>query len=235
MSEQQTNETGVDAPAWMSQLSGDLQQSKDLTSFPAISDLGKAYLDAKGKLGEAVFLPKTDEDKAAFYAKLGRPESPEKYQLDKPTLPEGMAYDTEGEKVFRAEAHKLGVSQSQMAGLYAMYNARQQQAYEASLAARDASVKSAEAALKKEWGEEFKTNMELVNRLLKKHGGEELSAEFQQSALGVNPALFKAFASIGKLLVADDKTVNGDKGGAAPMKASGVMVYDQSPGMYEKS
>jgi hypothetical protein len=212
---EQTNETGAGAPAWMSQLSGDLLTNKDLTSFPTISDMGKAYLDAKGKLGEAVFLPKTDEEKAAFYTKLGRPENPDKYQLDKPTLPEGMAYDTEGEKAFRAEAHKLGISQSQMAGLYAMYNARQQQAYESAVSARDASVKSAEAALKKEWGEEFKTNMELVNRLLKKHGGEELSAEFQKTSMGVNPALFKAFASIGKSL-ADDKTVIGDKPKANP-------------------
>jgi len=226
MSEQQTNETGVDAPAWMSQLSGDLQQSKDLTSFPAISDLGKAYLDAKGKLGEAVFLPKTDEDKAAFFTKLGRPESPDKYQLDKPTLPEGMAYDTEGEKAFRAEAHKLGVSQSQMAGLYAMYNARQQQAFEASLAARDASVKEAEAFLKKEWAGDFDVNMKLANRVVEKFGGPDLVSALEKSPLGVNPALAKLFASIGKSL-ADDKTVIGDKTAAKdPQKIPATFTYE---------
>jgi hypothetical protein len=131
-----------------------------------------------------------------------------------------MAYDADGEKAFRAEAHKLGVSQSQMAGLYAMYNARQQQAYEASVVARDTAVKSAEASLKKEWAGDFDVNMKLANRVVEKFGGKELVAALEKSPLGVNPELAKLFASIGKSL-ADDKTVIGDKGGVASDKPNG--------------
>ena len=220
-----TTSVGEDAtkPGWAAQLSDDLKSNETLTRFQTISDLGKAFIDADGKLKNAVPVLKegaSDKERAEYFAKLGRPESPEKYNLERPKLPEGMQYDEAAEKHFRGEAHKLGLTQSQMAGLYAAYNALQTQGYDAAMKQSAENLKTADAALKAEWGDKHAVNLELAQRAVIWLGGQKLKDELDRTGLGNNPELAKAFASVG-LKMADDKTVIGDKGGVPSDKPTG--------------
>lgn len=210
-------------PAWVAQLSDDLKGNEAFTKFGTITDLGKAFLDADGKLKNAVALPRegaSDKERAEFYAKLGRPESPEKYTLARPNLPEGMQYDEDAEKFFRTEAHKLGLSQQQMAGLYAAYNGMQQKSFEASAKQSAEAQKAAEEALKTEWGDKYAANLETAYRAVIWLGGQKLKDELDRTGLGNNPELAKAFARVG-LEMSDDKTVVGDRGGSHSDKPIG--------------
>lgn len=216
MSEASTSTVDEGAkPAWMAQLSDDLKSNESLTRFQSISDLGKAFIDADGKLKNAVVLPRegaSDSERAEFYAKLGRPESPEKYQLQRPKLPEGMNYDEGTEKLFRAEAHKLCLTQEQMEGLYAVYNAVQQQAFEAAQKQSAENRKAVEESLRKEWDKKYDENLELARRAVIALGGQKLKDELDKSGLGDNPELAKVFAALGAKM-APDKLVFGDKVG----------------------
>jgi hypothetical protein len=84
---------------------------------------------------DKVPLPKegaTDEEWAAFYARLDRPEAPEKYEFGAfEGAPEGFSMDPEFEKAFRAEAHKLGLNKKQAAGMWGALQTRAAEQFKA--------------------------------------------------------------------------------------------------------
>ena len=223
-------------PAWAAQLSDDLKGNETLTRFQSISDLGKAFLDADGKLKNAVTLPRegaSDQEQAEFFSKLGRPESPDKYQLERPKLPEGMQYNEDKEKKYRSAAHGAGITDKQLKTLYGLFINDQISDYQAMMKQRDDDVKSAETALKTEWGDKYGENVELAFRAVIALGGQKLNDELSRLPIGNNPELVKVFAMLGAKL-APDKLVTGEKGGSSETKATGQFVYDKSPGMYKK-
>jgi hypothetical protein len=214
-------------PAWASQLVGDLQGNDVLTQFATISDLGKAHLDLVGKTKNSVTLPgegATEKELGDFYARLGRPESPDKYDLPRPKLPEGMSYDEGAEKSFRAMAHKLGLTSAQFKSMYDEYNRYQVAAFAAQSDANKKAVEAANASLKKDWGDQYDANMELTKRAIYWLGGDDLVQELGDFKIGNSPAMAKAFAKIGKLM-ADDSFHAGSGSGTPRSASSGVLNY----------
>ena len=61
-------------------------------------------------------------------------------------------------------------------------------------------MQTAEQELRQEWGQEYDVNMTLANRAIDQIGGEELINLFEQSGMGRNPIVVKAFAKIGKAI-----------------------------------
>lgn len=198
-------------PAWMAQLSDDLKANEGLTSFATISDLGKSYLDLKGKSEGSISVPgenATDEEKSSFYNALGRPESPDAYTFDRPKLPEGVTYDEEQEKSFRAYAHEQGLSQGQAKAMYDLYHQNVNKAYEEYASQVVKAKEEAETALKKEWGVQFNGNVERARRTLQTFADEATIQFFEVSRLGDNPVIVKLFSKIGEAL-SEDKLVDG--------------------------
>ena len=103
----------------------------------------------------------TPEDWSAFYAQIGRPETPEGYELP---LPEGD--DGAFAKQMAPVLHKHGVTAEQAKGLAADWNAivsaqvAEMDAADAAHAVAMNSKNTAEAAaLKNEWGQAHEANM----------------------------------------------------------------------------
>lgn len=108
---------------------GDIQDAElkgwlDNKGAKSVAELANSYRSLErvfgaDKAGRTVTIPKDDADETernAFLAKLGRPESPDKYEFD---LPE----DANKETVdwFRTAAHKHGLSSKQAKGFLADY------------------------------------------------------------------------------------------------------------------
>lgn len=76
-------------------------------------------------LGNAVRIPgknATEEEKAEFLNKLGRPETADKYEFVAPKdLPAELPYDGEKAAKFKAKAHELGLTQPQAAAIHDMF------------------------------------------------------------------------------------------------------------------
>lgn len=205
---------------WRSQLKGDLQGNEFFNQYQTVSDLGKWSLDAQGKLKDAetklnsaLFVPGDDakpEDVAAFYSKLGRPESPDKYDLKKPTYPDGIPYDEAGEKWFREAAHGLGLNGKQAQALFDKYHERVLGDLQAIETKRAEAKKTAEATLRGEWGDKYDENIALVGRALKKFGNDEFVQFVDQSGLGNNPMMLKVFHNIAAAM-SEDSLVTGEK------------------------
>lgn len=102
--------------------------------------------------GRGVVLPKDDTDAEGWnkvWAKLGRPEAPEGYGLDKAGLdPEAAGY-------FAKAMHELGVPARQATGLAAKYQEFAQQLVQKGEEAFATQAKQQLEALQREWGPGF--------------------------------------------------------------------------------
>lgn len=154
---------------------------------------------------EALTLPGKDatpEQWAAFYQKIGKPESVDGYEI-KPADGSDGSFEKEALPLF----HKANLTKEQAAVLHKGYNemrtnALAQIAQQEEAAAKAAEVKNtAEAAqLQQEWGDKHGENMEFAKRAVnqfipKEKAGDAIAA--LESVLGYS-ATIKLMNSIGK-------------------------------------
>jgi len=229
---------------WRAQLSEDLRDNEAFTGFEKIGDFANDYLTTKGsatelqgkldnsipKLGENA----TDEDRAAFFTALGRPETEDKYELTKPTdMPEGMPYSEDVEKGFKTAAHALGLSQTQMQGLFGWYMEGTAGAFKADAEARQTASDAGMEAIKKEHGDLYPEYVKTVDRAVQMFGGDEFKKFMDDSGMGNNPAIVKTFYNIGKAM-SEDTFVDGKFGGGdrkVGTDGKAVLEFPNSPNM----
>ena len=213
-----------DAPAWMAQLDKDLQGHERLTQFKTIGEMGRAFLDTEGKVKNAVVIPgenATDEERAAYYQKLGRPEKVEGYELKKPEkLPEGVPYSPEMIAAFSNLAFEAGLSKSQTAKIHDWYYGSVAKGAEMQKKADEKELQDSINSLKNEWkGDTYKTNEEIAIRGFKTFSKDVKDAEtlletakIGNVKLGNHPAFLKLFHKIGQAIMDDSAHSSGDKG-----------------------
>jgi len=135
------------------------EDEKLAEKFTSIGALAKSYRNLEQMLArqDRIAVPAegaSEEEVAAFYAKLGRPESPEGYELAVPEeLKEFEALRSEEEvKAFQKVAHEAGLTPKQAQAVAQMHYSQVQgalaQLEEAQTKARDEAV----AELAKGWG-----------------------------------------------------------------------------------
>jgi len=205
------NDPGNNQPTWMAQLPDDLKNHEVLTRFETIGDLGRNFIDLRGKTENAIQKlgeNATDEEKATFWNSIGRPESPEGYEFEKIQLPEGIPYDEEGELAFRKFAHEIGMTSQQAAGLHKWYADRLIAAHTELEKASKAIEEKAIEDHKKEWGAEYEANKVLAQRGYEKLGElagvkEEFMQFMTDSELRHNPLFLKVFLALGKAMSED--------------------------------
>ena len=177
---------------------------KDIKSFDDLAT--KAYNQAKmiGKDPNTLLeIPSNDDDKAltALYTKLGRPETADKYDI--PKLADGKDYSTD-DKAFQTAVlpilHDAGITQRQLTKIMPAWNALQAKAAEAVGAQTQASFKTADEALTKEWGaakaEKIATAQAAITFLASGEKGPKLGADLKAALETINPATGQAFGNM---------------------------------------
>jgi hypothetical protein len=157
-------------------------------------------------------LPEKPDDPgwSDVYARLGRPEKPEAYELP---VPDGHG-DPEFAKGIAEVMHKHGVPKGAAQALAQFNNdyvGRLVEAHERQLAEKSAAELS---QLKSEWGAKYDENAELSKRAAREFGVSEDQAKALEGALGT-AGMLKLFNSIGSKL-AEPKAFDaggGDGGG----------------------
>lgn len=216
---------GAAAFDWSGALGGDFDTFKPVIEGDKLADPKAAlaaYAGLKTKADGMVALPGADakpEDWDAVYTKLGRPETPDKYDLSGFEKPKEVPWDETAQTAMIGHLHKLGLNGAQLTGSLNAYK----QVLAGQHEARNAfAVKAAEeggAALQKEWGDKFKPNMDLANRAVKAVFGDTL-ADAKQVRLEDGrwlldvPELAKAFHMIGARM-AEPGGLPGGLGGAS--------------------
>ena len=173
------------------------------------ADLLAALRAADGK----VSLPtdkSTPEEIAAFFSKLGRPESADKYGF-------ALKNDENGEvaKALTPAMFEAGLTATQankMREALDGFTAAKQEAY---LKEQDAQIK----ALQQDWGADYEKNTELARQAIRKYGLSKEQVISMEAALGSN-ALMKLMFSIGST-IADPEL----KGAGSGARSGGAKSY----------
>lgn len=181
---------------------------RDIKNFDGLAD---SFINAQKMLGTSLGpMPKDDDAKGwdGVYAKLGRPESADKYAIGKKA--DGSDYN-DVDKAFQAKImpvlHQAGISQRQFDVIRPAIDA---------MAAEEAGSSTKRATeyataqldgLKKEWGTAFDDNLSNAQEAALHYGGKELVADLNLvkdgKATGDNALLLKVFAKMGAQLRED--------------------------------
>lgn len=178
-----------------------LQQIKDLPS------LAKSYIHAQSMVGaDKVVIPKADakpEDWGQVYDKLGRPKTPDAYELkDLENLPEG--YKKEGDtKAFKAYAHSLGLNAGQANNLYQFLQKVAVEHIETSKQETAAAIEAATTAAKAEWGKNYEVEVSRAKAAVKQFGGDEFAKYIDENGLGNDPRFLKFAHNVAKAMSED--------------------------------
>lgn len=210
---------GGGANTFLTSLPEDLRAEPSLATFKDPATLAKSYVEAQKLIGHArVAIPGDKASPAeweAFYNKIGRPETADKYETY-------VLKDDKGNVVYQPEEkeaadlkkffHSMGLTAKQ---------ARQMQEYSAKYFhenmtaaefARAQSAQQAQQALKQAWGDKFDQNVDTARATIKKFAGEdaeEILKFMDESGLGNNVPLVKLMAKIGESIMED----RGHRGG----------------------
>lgn len=213
--------------SWLSGLSEGnrkLAETKGWTAPESADKVLSSYAELERMQGESLRMPKPDaapDEWKNFYSKLGRPESPDKYEFKRPeNLPADIAYSDDLAKAAKPWMHEAGLNPKQAQQVhdkFVGYAAQQEQARKAAIV--QAVEQTHDDLIRDpEWGpkdsETFKTKYALADRALKKLG---LTEAYQKSGLILSdgsltdPQIAKAFAKIGEAMFRED-TIDGGGG-----------------------
>lgn len=197
-------------PSWAPTLDPETTAYVTNKGWKEPTDILSSYRNLEKFAGGAknlVEIPGETADEAAlsaFYARLGRPESPDKYGL---TAPQGG--DPELLNWFTGTAHKLGLNQKQAASLFESWNGMAGGAQQKMVESQARESEQAIGSLKQEWGQKYDTMIDSGKRAVAALGynADKLSA--LEAKMGTAEML-KLFATVGSKM-GEDAFVGGDR------------------------
>ncbi len=166
------------------------------------------------KAGRTILAPKGDDDAEgwnAVYQRLGRPDTPDAYELPVPEGDDGSFL-----KVAAPWLHEIGLSKRQAQALASKWNAYAGDVAKQQETATAAKFDADLAGLKTEWGAAHDQRMELARRAFAQFGKEagldEGAWDQIAGAVGAAP-LLKLWSAVGSKF-AEGSFVSGDGGGS---------------------
>jgi hypothetical protein len=207
-----------------------------LKNCQTVTDLAKSYQEADRFINSSVRAPtqsKDSEDWAAFYRKLGAPETSEGYEI-----PGGdAAFQSIVEKL-REPAQKAGLTKDQWDAVFGTASEAMTEEFKH---LRDAQAGWKDAA-KEKFGDEFADKLALVeNTMVDVIGDEKIVESLKAAGLGSNPAFMEAMIAVNE--ARSDDTIPQGSGGSKSgpdfmglaaevreMMKTGVLNNERDPG-----
>jgi hypothetical protein len=246
MSEEQVAEVVADATVaqsvaddWRSTIPEEIRGHKSLEHITDVGALAKSYVNAQSMIGaDKLAIPgkhATDEDWGEVYRRLGRPDTPDGYELVN-EMPEGIEQNDDMLNWFRATAHEIGMTPTQAQKMLGKYN----QFLGTQMGADEGMVEqlreTTEIELKKEYGAAFADRVSNGNAVMQEFGAEGLT-ELQMAdgrLLGDHPEIIKMMVNVGEFInskIGED-VLAGTKssGGLTPDDAKAKLSEIRAPG-----
>ena len=223
---------------WRSQIPEEIRDHKSLAHFTDVGAMAKSLVNAQSMIGaDKVAIPgkhATDEDWGEVWRKLGRPDTPDGYELVN-EMPEGIEQNDDMLNWFRATAHEIGMTPTQaqkMLGRYNEFLGSQMGADEGQI---EQLRETTEIELKKEYGAAFADRVSNGNAVMQEFGAEGLT-ELQLAdgrLLGDHPEIIKMMVNVGEFInskIGED-VLAGTKssGGLAPDDARAKLEEIRAP------
>lgn len=200
-----------------SSLPESLRNEPSLQTFTSVDNLAKSYVNAVKKIGgnpdHLVQLPQEGESRDNFYNQIGRPETPDGYNFG--TEPGDNRLD-----FFKDAVHKIGLTQDQATNMLQLYAAVENEQSKASDKANADFAVESQIELKREWGVDYDSKIDMAQRAFAQFATPEFSKIMDETGIGNHPELLKAFSKVGEAM-GDDKLVvgSGRAVGMSPQQA----------------
>ena len=196
--------------SWKDSISEDYRNDPSIEKFTEIDALAKSYINATKMIGQdKIVIPTKNSTEEAWdeaYIKLGRPESPDKYNFD--VKSDVVTMDEGAIKSFAEQSHKLGLNNKQAAGILDFYkNNMEGSAQQAKIDTQTAQANS-EQELRQEWGRDFEGKVKQAGALAKANINPEVLDMTLSNGirLGDHPEIIKGFQKIAEMM-SEDKIV----------------------------
>lgn len=181
------------------------------------SKLGTSYLELMKQQSTSVKIPDENTpapERSAFYRSIGCPEDPTGYEIERPTLPDGMSHSEEFEMTMRSISHEAGISQSQMKVLTKAFNDYQIGTFNKQATESARLIDKQNEELKVSKGGDYDKFCAISERACTELiDSEELRTKFAQlveeKGLKNHPVFTEVFGSIGNKML-DDTLVRGN-------------------------
>lgn len=194
------------AQDWRTSLPDDLKANPSLSKYKDVGALASSYVNLEKLLGsEKIPLPKSRDDKDGWnrvYASLGRPEAADKYEIEVPTVPDGVnvPYDADEEKFWRNLAWENGLSGDQFKNMWDTgVKSRMDKAISWQTEQAAAKEKAADA-LRREWGNAYEGNLNIAKAAFRQYADPDLVQYLDETGLGNDPRFTKIYYKIGKAM-----------------------------------
>ena len=203
--------TGDTPASWKSSISEEFRNDPNIEKFTEIDALAKSYINATRMIGQdKVAVPNnnsTEDQWNEVYNKLGRPESPDKYQLE--VKSDIVPIDESAIKSFAENAHQLGLNNKQAQGILEFYKNSMEGSAQQNQVDMETAQANAEQELRKEWGRAYEDNIKKAGAVAKANmDANILDMQLKDGTrLGDHPAIIKGFANIANLM-SEDKLVS---------------------------
>lgn len=221
----------------------EIRQHPSLSPIKDVENLARSYVNAQRLIGaDKIPMPvnPSDEDLDRIYNRLGRPETPEGYQL----TADGNIVTEELVKDFADFSHKLRLTPEQASSIIDYYRSSVEQTNAGSVEQAEEFRKTTEEALKSEWGRAYDQKLNQAVNAAKEFSNPEIF-DLQLSdgsRLGDNPEFIKTFAKIAEFrqTVTSEDTIseNAQSSVMTPKQAQAeidVILNDKSHAYWDKS
>lgn len=192
---------------WSAALDDSLRGLVEAKGWRTPADALKSYTHLERMVGgDKITVPGRDarpEEWERLYAKLGRPESAENYDLGDFMPPPELPWDPAIESSMLEAMHRAGLSSRQARALVSHYAEIQSEAVARMRAALGRSAERASDELRRAWGAEYGARLDMANRAFAHAAGEERDGLknlrlADGSLLGNHPLVIRAFARLGE-------------------------------------
>lgn len=190
------------------------------TGKPKVEDLGRSYQNLEKLLGrEKVPVPTGEDDEEGWqrwYSASGRPEAPDKYEFQRPDLPQDLPYDEESEKAFREWAHINGLNKKQAKNLYDAYVKTQVERHAAWHNGQKESRARIEGDLRREYGNQYEGKVNLAKTAIREFADPDYLRWLDESGMGNDPRMIRAWIRVGEKMTGDTKLKGAPRQEAQP-------------------
>ena len=227
--------TATEAPqTFVNTLEESIRGEPSLKNFNDANTLAKSYLSAQRMIGlDKIAIPNqnsSQEEWNAAYDSLGRPSTPDEYNLSYTSDNEN---DVAQVKEFGNVAHSLGLNPQQANGILNFYSNLQNQSVESLSANQEVLKQQTETELRKEFGMAYDQKINKASQAAKTFANEEIfNLPLQDGRLlGDHPEIVKAFVKIAESM-SEDNLVGETQGALTPNEAQkeiGELMKEGSP------
>ena len=182
---------------FLTSLPDEIREHPSLAPIKDVENLARSFVNAQRLIGaDKLPIPAnpTDEDLDSIYSRLGRPESPEGYEIKA----DGNIIDEQVAADYSELAHKLRLSPQQAEGILDYYKSSIEQTAQGMQVDVEAQAAETEATLRQEWGKAYDQKIMDAKNVFRDFGAEDM-LEMQLAdgtLIGNHPEFIKAFANI---------------------------------------